>query len=67
MTMEKLVRRNLIIAQHLSEIAVHGQQSELDGAPQSVDPLFRAVLSAQERLLTAVEQLLEKLPGRTVG
>ncbi len=64
MTTEKFVRRSQIIAQHLSEIALHGEQIEVDGVLQPVNPHFRAVLSAQERLLTAVERLLEKLPGR---
>jgi len=33
---------------------------------QPASPQFRAVLSAQERLLNAVEQLPEKLHGRNV-
>ena len=40
---------------------------ESDGATQSANPQFRAMLSAQERLLNAVEQLLEKLHGRIVS
>ena len=67
MTLEKIILRNKIIAQHLSEIALHGARIESDGAVQPASPQFRAVLSAQERLLNAVEQLLEKLHDRTVS
>ena len=67
MTTEKFVRRSQIIAQHVSEIALHSEQIEVAGVLQPVSPHFREVLSAQERLLNAVERLLEKLPGRTAG
>ncbi len=50
-----------------SEIALHHGRIDADSAPQSHSPHFRAVLGAQERLLNALEQLLEKLPGRTAG
>jgi len=66
MTMEKIVRRNLLIAQHLSEIALHHGQVDADGGLQSDSPHFRAVLGAQERLLNALEHLLEKLPARAL-
>jgi len=64
MTPEQFVRRSQIIAQHLSEIALHDERVELGSVRQPINPHFRAVISAQERLLNAVEQLLEKLPGR---
>ena len=64
MTTEQFVRRSQIIAQHLSEIAHYDEQVELGGVRQPINPYFRAVISAQERLLNAVEQLLEKLPGQ---
>lgn len=67
MTAEKFVRRSQIIAKHLTEIAVHSEQVDLGGVPQPLSPQFREVVSAQERLLNAVERLLEKLPGRTLG
>ncbi|MDB5973335.1 MAG: hypothetical protein JWR07_95 [Nevskia sp.] len=66
MTTEKFVRRSQIIAEHLSEIAMHSNQDELDGVQQPLSPHFREVVSAQERLLNAVERLLEKLPSRIV-
>ena len=65
MTMGKIVRRNQLIARHLSEIALHHGRIDADGALQPDSPHFHTVLSAQERLLNALEQLLEKLPGRT--
>ena len=67
MTMEKMVRRNQLIAQHLSEIALHHGQLDAGGARQADSAHFRAVLGAQERLLNALEHLLEKLPGRTTA
>lgn len=67
MTSEKFMRRNRIIAQHLSEIALQREQIEMDGVAQPFDPYFREVLSAQERLLNAVERLLEQMPGRIVA
>lgn len=67
MTNEKFVRRNQIIAQHLSEIAVQREQIETDGAARPFDPYFREVLCAQEHLLNAVERLLEQMPSRVVA
>ena len=67
MTIEKFVRRSQLIEQLLSEIARRGGQEELEPALKSVNPHFQAVLGAQERLLNAVERLLEKLPERTAG
>lgn len=67
MTTEKFIRRSQIIAQHLTDIALHSEQIEVGAVLRLVNPHFRAVLSAQEHLLNAVERLLEKLPGRTVG
>jgi len=65
MTTDKFVHRSQIIAQYLSEIALNGAQAGADGTPQLVNPYFREVVSAQERLLNALEQLLERAPGRT--
>ncbi len=67
MTSEKFMRRNQIIAQHLSEIALQRKQVEMDGVAQPFDPHFREVLSAQEHLLNAVERLLEQMPGRIIA
>ena len=65
MTTDKFVHRSQIIARYLSEIALHSAQDGSDGAPQLINPYFRDVVSAQERLLNALEQLLERAPGRT--
>lgn len=65
MTAAKFARRNRILAQHLERITQYQQQEEQsDGAVRPLNPQFREVLSAQERLLTAVERLLEQLPRR---
>ncbi len=65
MTTEKFVRRNQVIAQHLSEAAFHSGQAELGGVYQPANSYFREVVNAQERLLNALERLLEKLPRQT--
>ena len=67
MTNEKFVRRNQIIAQHLSEIALQREQIEIGGVVLPFDPHFREVLSAQEHLLNALERLLEQMPSRVVA
>jgi hypothetical protein len=65
MTAEKFTRRNKLIADHLEEIARYADLlmgGEVGGVLQPVHPQFREVLQAQERLLTAVERLLDQLP-----
>lgn len=63
MTAAKFARRNRILAQHLERITQYQQREEQDdGVLRPLNPQFREVLSAQERLLTAVERLLEQLP-----
>jgi hypothetical protein len=64
MTAAKFARRNAILARHLEEITLHQQREESGDTPQPLSPQFREVLAAQERLLTAVERLLEQLPQR---
>lgn len=61
MTAAKFARRNRILAQHLERITLLQQAEEQDGV-LPLSPQLREVLSAQERLLTAVERLLEQLP-----
>jgi hypothetical protein len=61
MSVEKFIRRNQIISLHIAQIAKHGKHLHWDSVLHPVDPQFREALNAQERLLTAVEQLLERL------
>jgi hypothetical protein len=63
MTAAKFARRNQVLAQHLERITQYQRREEQDdGVLRPLHPHFREVLSAQERLLTAVERLLEQLP-----
>ena len=62
MTAAKFARRNRLLAQHLERITRLQQSEQQDGVLRPLSPQFREVLSAQERLLTAVERLLEQLP-----
>jgi len=63
MTVEKFSRRNQIIAERLSQLRLHGDQMHWDGIVHPVNPQFRDVLQAQERLLNALERLLDNLPA----
>ncbi len=62
MSVEKFIRRNQMISLYIAQIAKRGQHMHWDGVLHPVDPMFRNALNAQERLLTALEQLLERLP-----
>lgn len=63
MTVDKFVRRNQIIAERLSQLRSRGDQMQWDGIVHPVNPQFRDVLQAQERLLNALERLLDNLPA----
>lgn len=64
MTADKFARRSQMISQHLAHIAASRERLQWDGALHPVNPQFREVLQAQERLLTALERLVEGLPNR---
>lgn len=57
MTTEQFIRRNQIIGERLAQIAACGQYLQHGAAPP--DLRLRAVLQAQERLLNAMERLLD--------
>lgn len=63
MSVDKFVRRNQIIAERLSQLRSRGDQMQWDGIVHPVNPQFRDVLQAQERLLNALERLLDNLPA----
>jgi|UPI0004A6B944 hypothetical protein len=63
MTVDKFVRRNQIIADRLTQLRSRGDQMHWDGLVHPVNPQFRDVLQAQERLLNALERLLDNLPA----
>ncbi len=63
MTVEKFTRRNQIIAERLAQLRRRGEQMQWDGIVHPVNPQFRDVLQAQERLLNALERLLDDLPA----
>lgn len=63
MTVDKFVRRNQIIADRLMQLRSRSDQMHWDGLVHPVNPQFRDVLQAQERLLNALERLLDNLPA----
>lgn len=67
MSIEKLLRRNQMIAAHLKELAAHREQMQWDGILHPVNPQFRDMLQAQERLLNAVERVLDSLSARAAA
>jgi hypothetical protein len=67
MTVDKFVRRSQIISQHLSRLTTTREQMQWDGIMHPVNPEFRDVLQAQERLLTALERLLDGMPTRVAA
>lgn len=64
MTADKFTRRSQIIGHHLARIAAWRESGLCSGLLEPIDPLFRAVLQAQEHLPNAAGQLLEELQYR---
>ena len=67
MSIEKFLRRNQMIAAHLKELATHREEMQWDGILHPVNPQFREMMQAQERLLNAVERVLDNLPSRAAA
>jgi hypothetical protein len=65
MIADKIFRRSRVIAAHISEIVLRNHQDDRSGALLPTNAAFREVIVTQERLLNAVERLLEKMPGRS--
>ncbi len=63
MTVDKFTRRNQLIAERLAQLRQRGDQMQWDGIVHPVNPQFRDVMQAQERLLNALERLLDNLPA----
>ncbi|MBV8063268.1 MAG: hypothetical protein JOY51_06705 [Nevskia sp.] len=64
MSVDKFLRRNQMITACLQELAQYREQMQWDGVLHPVNPLVREMMQAQERLLNAVERVLETMPGR---
>lgn len=60
MSLEKFVYRNRLLIEHLEAIATGANVTRLFVHTGKFDPYVRDFLSAQERLLTAAERLLER-------
>ncbi len=59
MTFDKFVKRSQLIFEHMQRIAHNTASMPRFDVLAPVDPLLRDVIAAQERLLTAAEELLE--------
>ena len=62
MSVDKFLRRNQMIAAYLQELAEHREQMQWDGVLHPVNPLVREMFQAQERLITALERVLDTMP-----
>mgnify|MGYP000111306077 CR=1 FL=1 len=67
MTVEKFLRRSQIISEHLKQLAGRSEQMQWDGIMHPVNPEFRDVLQAQERLLNALERLADGMVTRVAA
>jgi hypothetical protein len=59
MTIEQFVRRSRMIAENLDHILVQREKLKWVGAAGLANPHFRQVCAAQERLLNAMEEMLD--------
>lgn len=59
MTVEQFVRRSRMIAEHLDNILVQREKLAWVGTSGLANPKFRQVCAAQERLLNAMEDMLD--------
>ena len=58
MNVEQFARRRRMIAEYLDNIYSDRERLDWVGAKGLVNPKFREVLAAQERLLNAMEEML---------
>ncbi|HWY25691.1 MAG TPA: hypothetical protein VNX47_12270 [Nevskia sp.] len=64
MTVDKFLRRNQMITAYLQELMQYREQMQWDGVLHPVNPAVREMFQAQERLITALERVLDALPSR---
>lgn len=64
MSVDKFLRRNQMITACLHELVQHREQMQWDGVLHPVNPAVREMFQAQERLITALERVLDALPSR---
>lgn len=64
MSVDKILRRHQMISACLDELIQHRDQMQWDGVLHPVNPLVRDLFQAQERLLTALERVLDEMPAR---
>jgi hypothetical protein len=60
MSFEKFVHRNRLTSDLLERIASRSDATSLFAHTDAVDPDVRALVAAQERLLSAAEKVLER-------
>jgi hypothetical protein len=64
MSFEKFVHRNRLTSDLLERIASSSDANRLFAHTDAVDPRVRALVAAQERLLSAAEKVLEHCGSR---
>lgn len=64
MSVDKFLYRNEMIAGYLQQLAQRREQMQWDGILHPVNPVVRDMYQAQERLITALERVLDAIPSR---
>jgi len=64
MSVDKILRRHQMIGACLEELCQYREQMQWDGVLHPVNPMVRDLYQAQERLLTALERVLDAMPSR---
>ncbi len=60
MNIEQFMRRSHMISEHLDKILMQREKLSWVGTPGLANPKFRQVCTAQERLLNAMEDMLDE-------
>ena len=67
MRADKFLYRNQMIADYLQQLSQHREHMQWDGVLHPVNPLVREMFQAQERLITALERVLEAIPAPRIA
>ena len=62
MRADKFLYRNQMIADYLQQLAQQREHMQWDGVLHPINPLVREMFQAQERLITALERVIDAIP-----
>jgi mannose/fructose/N-acetylgalactosamine-specific phosphotransferase system component IID len=67
MSVDKFLYRNQMIADYLQQLSQQREHMHWDGVLHPVNPLVREMFQAQERLITALERVLDTIPTQRIA